>query len=391
MVTQVLETEEKIQILGESAQYDICASCGTTASRTRTPLGHWIYPAVLPDGKTVRLLKILMTNACSNDCLYCATRCGRDFKRTSLSPDELAAMFMGLHRRNLVTGLFLSSAIATSARATMERMIKAVEILRFKFGFSGYVHLKILPGAAFDYVERAVQLATRVSVNLEAPSGARLQKISRGKNFDDLLLRMKWVKSLASNAGGLTAGQTTQFVVGAAGESDREILQLTGKLYEDLELSRVYYSAFQPVTGTPLEGRSATPPMREHRLYQVDFLLRKYGFAFEEITFQRDGNLSLSLDPKMVWALSHPERFPLEINKASREELLRVPGIGPKSASRIVKARLKGKLYSLQELKGMRVLVKRAAPFILINGITFFESGTNQLLLPKTREEAIAK
>jgi putative DNA modification/repair radical SAM protein len=391
MATQTLETQEKIAILGESAQYDICASCGTSASRTRNPLGRWIYPAALPDGKTVRLLKILMTNACSNDCFYCATRCGRDFKRTSFSPDELARMFIDLHSRNLVTGLFLSSAVSSSARATMEKMIKAVEILRFRLGFKGYVHLKILPGAGLDYVERAVQLATRVSVNLEAPSSDRLHKISKGKNFDDLLLRMKWVKSLASGSERLTAGQTTQFVVGAADESDKEILRLTDRLYGDLELSRVYYSAFQPVMNTPLEDHLATPPIREHRLYQVDFLLRKYGFTFDEMVFQRDGNLSLDLDPKMVWALSHPERFPIEINKASREELLRVPGIGPKSASRIVKARLKGKLYSLQELRAMRVLVKRAVPFMLIDGRMLSEGGGDQLLLQRARDEIAAR
>lgn len=387
MATQLLETEEKIQILGESAQYDICASCGTTASRTRNPLGRWIYPAALPDGKTVRLLKILMTNACSNDCLYCATRCGRAFKRTSFSPDELAGMFMDLYSRRMVTGLFLSSAISSGARATMERMIKAVEILRLRMGFRGYVHLKILPGAGFDYVERAVQLATRVSVNLEAPSGERLQRISKGKNFDDLLLRMKWVKSLASNSRRLTAGQTTQFVVGAADESDKEILKLTDRLYGDLDLSRVYYSAFQPVMNTPLEDHPATPPMREHRLYQVDFLLRKYGFTFDELVFQKDGNLPLDLDPKMVWALGHPERFPIEINKASRQDLLRVPGIGPKSASRILSARLKGKLHNIQELKAMRVLVKRAAPFILIEGRMPSAGGADQLLLRRTRDE----
>jgi predicted DNA-binding helix-hairpin-helix protein len=292
-------------------------------------------------------------------------------------------MFMDLHGRSMVTGLFLSSAISSGAGATMERMIKAVEILRLRMGFRGYVHLKILPGAGFDYVERAVQLATRVSVNLEAPSGERLQRISKGKNFDDLLLRMKWVKSLASNSRRLTAGQTTQFVVGAADESDKEILKLTDRLYGDLDLSRVYYSAFQPVMNTPLEDHPATPPMREHRLYQVDFLLRKYGFAFDELVFQKDGNLPLDLDPKMVWALGHPERFPVEINKASCQDLLRVPGIGPKSASRILSARLKGKLYNIEELKAMRVLVKRASPFILIDGRMPSAGGADQLLLSR--------
>ncbi|MEW6189466.1 MAG: putative DNA modification/repair radical SAM protein, partial [Actinomycetota bacterium] len=326
-------------------------------------------PAVLPDGRNVLLLKVLMTNACENDCFYCANRCSRDFPRLSFRPEELAELFMSLYHNRRVQGLFLSSAISRGSAATMEKMIKTAEILRLKHKFGGYIHLKILPGASFDYVQRAVELASRVSVNLEAPSKGRLLKITSSKDFEnDLLLRMKWVKSLTSQENFLPAGQTTQFVVGAADESDREILETTDYLYREVNLTRAYFSAFQPLKDTPLEEHPPTPLMREHRLYQADFLLRRYGFKFNEIVFDERGNLPLDMDPKMAWVLKHPREFPVEINKADGNTLLRVPGIGPKSAARIIKARAKNKFYTLDELKEVGVVVKRAAPFILIDG-----------------------
>jgi putative DNA modification/repair radical SAM protein len=359
----------KIEVLGESAKYDICASCGKKARRVKDSLTRWIYPAVLPNGKNILLLKVLMSNACENNCFYCPNRQSRDFRRLSFKPDELAKFFLEFYQRRLAHGLFLSSAISGGTRATMEKMLKTVEILRLKYHFPGYIHLKILPGASFSYVERAVELADRVSINLEAPNKKRLQKIAGEKRFEsDLLLRMQWVKSLSLKKGYLPAGQTTQFVVGAAGESDREILQMTDFLYQEMNLSRVYFSAFQPVRNTPLEEHPPTPLLREHRLYQVDFLFRYYGFRLEEIIFDHRGNLPLRFDPKMSWALKHLEKFPVEINAASQGELLRVPGIGPKSATTIVKQRLKNKFYNLEELRRIGVVVKRAAPFILING-----------------------
>lgn len=361
---------DKVKILGESAQYDICAACGSSASRIRSPLGRWIYPSSVPDGRTVLLFKVLMTNSCKNDCFYCLNRQGGNFLPVSFKPDELADLFMSLYRGRQASGLFLSSAVSGSTARTMENMIKTVEILRDRYQFPGYIHLKILPGAGLDYVERAVELASRVSLNLEAPGKDYLNKIAPGKDFEkDILLRMKWVKSLVSlQPTKLKAGQTTQFVVGAADESDRQILQTTDFLYREIDLTRAYFSAFQPIQGTPLEDHPATPLMREHRLYQADFLFRRYDFKLEELIFDVNGNLPLNVDPKMAWALSHQERFPIEINKAEKEELLRVPGIGPKSAERIVKARLIGRINSLEELKKFGTVVKWAAPFILING-----------------------
>ena len=363
-----MDTSQKVQVLGQAAQYDICAACGTEAGRIRDDIGRWIYPAAMPDGRRVMLLKILMSNACENNCLYCANRRDRDFRRISFQPEELARLFDELHRRGLVQGLFLSSAICGGATRMMERMLAAAELLRFKYEFHGYIHLKILPGADLACVERAAELADRLSINLEAPSQERLARIASEKNFDDLLAPMSLVKAITDRGGLMRAGQTTQFVVGAADETDREIMRTTHRLYRELGLARVYFSAFQPIVDTPLEDRPPTPLIREHRLYQADFLLRRYGFEFDDLVFDEDGNLPKSFDPKMMWALTHPELFPVEVNLASREELLRVPGIGPRSAARIIKLRRQGRFRSLQDLSKIGVVAKRAAPFILLDG-----------------------
>jgi len=371
---------EKVEFLGQAARYDLCGACGPQAHRLRDDIGRWIYPAVLPDGKHVLLLKVLLTNACENDCLYCANRRGRDFRRLSFTPEELAWTFDQMRRRGLVQGLFLSSGVCDATR-TMDRMLAAVELIRRKYGFGGYIHLKILPGVSKAHVEQALRLASRVSVNLEAPNPRRLSLIAGNKDFEkDLLQPIRWIKELREARGGrlAPAGYTTQFVVGAAGESDWELLSTVWKLYRELGLSRAYFSAFQPIPDTPLEGHPPTPPLREHRLYQADFLLRKYGFSLHELVFDERGNLPAQADPKMMWALTHPHRFPVEVNRASREELLRVPGIGPRSASRIVKRRRESKIRSLSDLRKMGALAERAAPFILLNG----KRPPSQLRLP---------
>ena len=367
-----MDTFEKVEILGRSAQYDLCGeACGTDAARKKDDLGHWIYPAVLPDGKRVSILKILQSNACQKDCSYCANRASRDFRRISFRPEELARAFDQMHRKGLVKGLFLSSGICGDAGRTMDQMIATVELVRKRYAFPGYVHLKILPGASFAHVERAVQLATRVSVNLEAPNAERLARIAPRKDFSaNLLQPMHWAKGLIEASGNrlVPAGQTTQFVVGAAGESDHEILMTTAQLYKEIGLARAYFSAFQPVADTPLEGRSPTPPLREHRLYQSDWLLRRYDFTFEDLIFDEAGNLPREADPKMMWARAHPEPFPIEINRASREELLRVPGLGPRSVARILRLRRRGTFRTLTDLKKIGAVVSRAAPFILLDG-----------------------
>ncbi len=367
-----MDTIQKVETLGHSAQYDLCGgACGSEAGRVRDDLGRWIYPAVLPDGKRVSLLKVLLSNACRNDCYYCANRASRDFRRVGFTPEELAWAFDQMQRKGLVQGLFLSSGVGGDASRTMDCMIATVELVRRKYAFSGYVHLKLLPGASYAHVERAVQLATRVSLNLEAPNPERLARIAPSKDFaENLLQPMYWAKEIIENSDRrlAPAGQTTQFVVGAADESDREILSITARLYQEIGLARAYFSAFQPIVDTPLEGHLPTPLLREHRLYQSDFLLRKYNFAFGDLIFDEEGNLPSEADPKFMWALHHPERFPVEVNRASKEELLRVPGIGPRSATRIVRLRRRGTFRTLADLKKIGVVAKRAAPFILLAG-----------------------
>jgi putative DNA modification/repair radical SAM protein len=368
----VMDTFEKVEILGRSAQYDLCGeACGTDAARKKDDLGRWIYPAALPDGRRVAMLKVLLSNACQKDCYYCANRASRDFRRISFAPEELARAFDQMHRKGLVKGLFLSSGVCGEAGRAMDQMIATVEWVRKRYAFSGYVHLKILPGASLAHVERAVQLATRVSVNLEAPNAERLARIAPRKDFAaNLLQPMHWAKGLIEASGGglVPAGQTTQFVVGAADESDREILMTTARLYKEIGLARAYFSAFQPVADTPLESHPPTPPLREHRLYQSDWLLRQYDFTFEDLIFDETGNLPREADPKMMWAQVHPERFPIEVNRASREELLRVPGLGPRSVARILRLRRQGTFRTLTDLKKIGAVASRAAPFILLDG-----------------------
>ncbi len=367
---------EKIKILGEASQYDVCLSSCFGRGRTRdpkNPLYRWIYPASLPNGLTAPILKILMKNYCQKNCFYCLNPIDKDRLLLSFTPEELSKLFIQLVRKKMVHGLFLSSGISNSPDKTMEEMIETVEIIREKYRFTGYIHLKILPGVDYSYVEKAVELANRVSINLEAPDKERLNKIAPAKNFhQDLLKRIKWIHSLISKSP-TRKTQTTQFVVGAAEETDYEILKTTNWLYSNYDLWRVYFSAFQPISGTPLEEHPPTKLLREHRLYQADFLIRFYGFSLNEFVFDSEGNLPLEQDPKMSWALNSPDKFPIEINKATYEELLRIPGIGPKTAKKIIHERRRYKLHSIEDLKNVGVIVKRALPFLLINGKSYIQ------------------
>ena len=365
------DARDKVEVLGRAAQYDVCGeACGTEAARVRGNLDRWIYPAVMPDGKRVALLKVLMTNVCERNCAYCANRIGRDAPRTTFSPDELARLFDQMVQRKLVQGLFLSSGIAGGSSRTMDRMLATVELVRKRYAFDGYVHLKLLPGSTRGQVERAGQLAQRVSVNLEAPNMERLSRIAPNKGRNELLEPMRWASEFIRRGAGRWApsGQTTQFVVGAADESDHEILTTTRYLYDKLDLHRAYYSAFQPVRDTPLEGKPHTPTWREHRLYQCDFLFRLYGYDLEELVFGPDGNLPRDADPKTMWAQAHPEYYPVEVNRADREALLRVPGIGPRSATRILRARRQAGLATLRDLRKLGAVATRAAPYVLLGG-----------------------
>ncbi len=365
-----MELSEKVKWLAQDARFDVCAAGGSRGWRYGDPR-RWITPTVMPDGRVEPRFKVLLSNACEKDCAYCANRSSRSFRRTCFRPEELAEVFYQMWRSKLVTGLFLSSAVHGSPSLTMDRMISTVEILRDRYRYQGYIHLKLMPGVDRATVERAVQLADRVSVNLEAPNPERLARLTGKKDFyQELVTPLRWVTEIRESSGRdiLPVGHTTQFVVGASDESDNEILTTVSTLYRELGLARVHYSAFTPIEDTPLEDRPPTPSIREHRLYQSDFLLRRYGFTLNDLVFDMQGNLPVESDPKTLSALRQRERFPLEINTAAQEELLRVPGIGPRSASRILELRRKGVVRTLGDLKKAGASIQRAAPFVLLDG-----------------------
>ena len=378
-----LDLYDKVNLLGGQAQYDLCEAQGsptplaaTGAPARRVPdVGDSVATVVGAGGRPVPLLRILQTSACEKNCYYCPFRAGRRMRRATLTPDDLAAAFGQMVQKRLVEGLFLSSGIIGTVR-TMDRMLETVELVRNKVGWRGYVHLKILPNAEEAQIERAAQLADRLSVNLEAPSEARLAMLAPKKDFEHGLvepLERAWaiVRRLRNTGQRVaSAGATTQYVVGPAGESDQELLATSQRLYRQVGLRRAYYSAFSPISDTPLENEQATLPLREHRLYQADFLLRQYGFSADELPFDRTGNLSLERNPKEAWAAAHPEFFPLEINRAEQRALLRVPGIGPRGATAIMQARRSAGLKTLDELRKLGVRADQAAPYLLISGRT---------------------
>lgn len=366
---------DKLSILGGAAKYDICASTSSGVSKVKNPLlgnpvSSGICHSFTPDGRCVSLLKVLMTNECQKDCGYCVNRAQQDIPRTSFSPEELSRIFIELYRRNYVEGLFLSSGIRQNSQRSMEELIKTAEILRERYRFGGYIHLKILPGSKADYIAQAGRLANRVSLNLEVPSGKHLAVISPTKDYArELVQPLESVAQTIKDNPGVS--QTTQFVVGAARESDQEILSAVTRLYAHYRVKRSYFSAFQPVAGTPLGHLPATPLKRENRLYQADFLLRHYNFKAGDLYYNDRGNLDLALDPKLMYAVKNPQLFPIEINRATYRQLLLIPGIGPKSAGRIISLRKRHRLTSLEELKNIGVVVKRASPFVTIAGRMF--------------------
>ncbi len=375
-----MDLDEKLKILGRSARFDLCGDCDVKGTgRVRAEGDRWEYPELVPDGRSSIMLRALMSNRCENNCFYCENASRRDFQEASLSPDELAGHFANLFRQGKAWSLFVSSAVHVSTEYTMSRMAEALELVRFRYKLPAYIHAKILPGASDDVIRRIVRLATRVSVNLEVPNRDRMDRIGAPKDYDaDLYGRVRFISSLLDDpaATGRSAGrrgrsrkksQTTQFVVGAAGESDAEILSASSHLYDDLDLARIYFSAFQQ-PGRVDFGAPRAPLLREHRLYQADFLLRKYGFRADEIPLEDEGRLSLATDPKSAWAQKHPAYFPIEINAAPRSALLRVPGLGPVSVKRILDARRKGKITSLSHLKELSIRPKPALDYLLFDG-----------------------
>jgi predicted DNA-binding helix-hairpin-helix protein len=350
-------------------------ACFTPQKRALDPNDLPIARVALPNGQRMPLLKTLLTSACEKNCNYCAFRAGRNFRRATFTPDELGQAFIKLHQAGRVQGLFLSSGVAGGGIRTQDRILATVEVLRFKLNYKGYIHLKLMPGAEFAQVERAMQLADRVSINLEAPTTARLARLAPQKVFlEELLTPLRWVEQIRRTQSPQTGwngrwpSSTTQFVAGGSGESDLELLRTSEYLHRKLGLARVYFSGFSPVPDTPLENEPAINPWREHRLYQADFLLRDYGFGVEEMPFQKDGSLPLESDPKLAWARENLAGAPLEVNCADLHQLLRIPGIGPRGARAILSARRQNCLRQVEDLKNLGVVTSRAAPYILLDG-----------------------
>ncbi len=363
-----MDTIEKLKLLSEDSQYDLACACGTRKEehRKRGPDGKWLYPVALPQGGYTVLLKTLLSNACANDCKYCPLRSETNVRRCTLQPEEVARIFMEYQRRKKVFGLFLSSAVINNADYTMNKINTAARILRYKHNFRGYIHLKIIPGASDAAVEDAMSLATAVSLNIETPGKEHFSVLSREKDYDkDILHPLKLIGRLTGKGMRFSRVKcTTQFIVGASDEKDSEIIHYMFGLYKRLNFKRVYFSAYQKGLGHPdipgerrFLSNHAGPFMREHRLYQVDFLIRKYGFNSEDIPLEATGNLRLDKDPKEIWADSHPEYFPVRINTSDSKVLLRVPGLGLDTASRILKLRKEKRIARLEELgiKGQRL------------------------------------
>jgi predicted DNA-binding helix-hairpin-helix protein len=319
-------------------------------------------------------MSLLMTNACSFGCTYCATRRDRNLVRTAVTPEELASTFHTIVQADLADGLFLTSGIPGRPQVMMDRMLAAAELIRRKYAFRGYVHLKILPGADTAQIERACQLASRVSINLEAPREEDLHAVAPEKSLRGQILPALAQVARQREESGRTlvpAGVTTQLIAGVRENSDRELLQLSTRLVRQRQLTKTHYSAFQPVADTPLENQPAETSTREHRLYQADYLLRGYGFEVDELPFDDKGQLGLAQDPKWLWATRHPEFFPVEILHADREALLRVPGIGPVTANRLLAVRRSVVLRTLEDLRRLGVIAKRARGFLALNGRRF--------------------
>jgi len=373
-----MELLERLRQLSSEMQFEPAEETGcpqpVRACQTAGSLN--VSHALLPNGGQISLLKTLLSSACERNCNYCAFRSGRDFKRVYLSPGEMAQSFMQAYRAGIVQGLFLSSGVAGSAVRTQDNLIATAEILRQKYHFAGYIHLKLMPGSEYAQVERSMQLANRVSLNLEAPNLQRLEKLAPRKDFfDELLQPLKWVDEIRRSQptyqgfSGRWPSMTTQFVVGAVDETDLEILSTTASLQNELNLGRAYFSAFKPVPDTPFEDFSPTPLLRQHRLYQASFLLRDYGFDLEDMPFELStGNLPLAIDPKLAWARQNLTGNPLELNRADRHDLLRLPGIGPRKADAILLAGRKGQFHSPSILSSLGIDLSRLSPFILIDG-----------------------
>lgn len=375
---------DKLKILAESAKYDVsCASSGTSRSHKKGQIGSaegWgICHSFAEDGRCISLLKIMLTNNCIYDCAYCINRRSNDLPRATFSVSELVNLTIEFYRRNYIEGLFLSSGVVRNPDYTMERLVKVVKDLRQVYRFNGYIHLKSIPGASQELVNEAGLYADRMSVNIEIPNEQSLQLLAPEKDFQSVFTPMRYIqqgmlqsaeerKKFRHAPRFVPAGQSTQMIVGATSDSDKDILHLTSALYKRPSMKRVYYSGFVPVNGYDkrLPALKQPPLVRENRLYQADWLLRFYNFNVDEIVDDSYPDLDLEIDPKLAWALRHPEAFPVDINRADYEMLLRVPGLGVKSAKMILTARRYSRLGT-SHLKQIGVVLKKAQYFITCN------------------------
>lgn len=376
--------DEKLRILSDAAKYDVsCSSSGSSRKNTSNGLGNAAYSGIChswsADGRCVSLLKILMTNYCIYDCKYCISRKSNDIERAILTPDEIVRLTMNFYRRNYIEGLFLSSGVIKNADYTMEQMIAVAKKLRLEENFNGYIHMKVIPGASQELIHEIGLYVDRVSVNIELAENKALKLLAPDKKPTDIstsmgLIRKNQIqnteekKLFKSTPSFIPAGQTTQMIIGAGGESDFAILNRSENLYKNFGLKRVYYSAYVPVNKSGiLANTDAVPMVREHRIYQADWLLRFYNFKAEEILDEKNPFIDPLLDPKANWAVQNWHLFPMEINRASYKDLIRIPGIGVTSAKRIVMVR-RHNVIKYEHLKKLGVVIKRAKYFITVNG-----------------------
>ncbi len=366
-----MELKEKLQILAESAKYD--ASCSSSGSHGRgsSNLGNTSYAGIChsfsSDGRCISLLKILLTNACIFDCKYCINRKSNNIKRAIFTPEEICEITINFYRRNYIEGLFLSSGIIKSPDDTMNLLIETLQLLRGKYHFGGYIHVKAIPGASEHLLKKIGLLADRVSANIELSTENGLKLLAPNKSGDKVQKIMQYVKD-NHNKDYVPAGQSTQMIIGATKESDLDIMNKSFSMYQNYRLKRVFYSAYIPINKDTLLPSLEIPPLkRENRLYQADWLLRYYGFKVSDILDEKNPNLNILVDPKASWALKHLQEFPKEVNTCSYQDLLHIPGIGVTSAKRIITSRRHFKL-TFKDLKKMGVVLKRARYFITCNG-----------------------
>ncbi len=379
-----IDTQKKVEILAEAAKYDVsCSSSGSSRANQKGGIGNAAPSGIChswsADGRCISLLKLLFSNDCIYDCAYCINRASNHKPRASFTAEEVAKLTINFYKRNYIEGLFLSSAVFLNPDYTMEQLVKTLMILRNQHKFNGYIHVKAIPGADYRLIRQAGELADRMSVNIELPSRESLKSLAPQKKATDILRPMEQIgtdlieykedkKKFKSTPDFVPAGHTTQLIVGASPEKDYQILKLSEGLYSRFNLKRVYYSAFMPVEPDKrLPAVSGPPLLREHRLYQADWLLRFYNFEADELLGPGRPDFNLDYDPKLDWALNNMDKFPVEINKAGYWQLLRVPGIGPTSARRIISARKEARL-SADNLKKLGSVLKRAKYFILCDG-----------------------